>query len=86
MKNRENRDVLKRNINYFIEKLIDLEEQKHEIQRDIASTYCKANDEGYDKSYIKKIIKAKDKKRRKEETKLTKDNAFVQLLADIHFN
>ena len=86
MKNQENRDVFKRNINYFIEKLVDLEEQKHEIQRDIASTYFKANDEGYDTSHIKKIVKTKDKKRRKEETKLTKDNAFVQLLADMHFN
>lgn len=82
----DNRDVYRKNINYFIDKLVDLEEQKHEIQRDIASTYEKAKDEGFDVIDIKRIVKVKDNKRRKEENKLTKDNAFVQLLADVHFS
>lgn len=86
MKNQENSNEFQRNINYFIEKLVDLEEQKHEIQRDIASTYERAKIEGYDTADIKRVVKTKDNKRRKDENKLTKDNAFVQLLADMHFN
>jgi uncharacterized protein (UPF0335 family) len=86
MKNQENRDVFKRNVGYFIEKLVDLEEQKHEIQLDIADNYRKIIKEGHDIIQIKKIVKERRAKKRKDELRLTKDNSFVQLLADMHFH
>jgi uncharacterized protein (UPF0335 family) len=86
MKNQENRDVYKRNINYFVEKLADLEEQKQEIQLDFAAIIKRAQIEtGRNITEIKKALRESRKKRAKEENRLTKDNAFVQLLADVHF-
>ena len=85
MKNQENRDAHKKNINYFIEKLIDLEEQRHELQLDFAAIMKRAEINGCNISEIKKALKESRQRRDKAENRLTKDNAFVQLLADIHF-
>jgi uncharacterized protein (UPF0335 family) len=82
MKNKVNSNV--RDINYFVNKLIDLEEQRHEIQLDFSAIMKRAEIEGCNVSEIKKALRENRKKRIKEES-LTKDNSFVQLLADIHF-
>jgi uncharacterized protein (UPF0335 family) len=84
MKNQENRDTYKKNINYFIDKLIDLEEQRHELQLDFTAIMKRAQTEGCNISEIKRALKESRQRRDRPENKLTKDNAFVQLLADIH--
>lgn len=83
MKNKVNSNV--RDIDYFVNKLIDLEEQKYEIQLDFSAIMKRAEMEGLNITEIKKELRESRKKRIKEEEKLTKDNAFVRLLADIHF-